>query len=118
MSPFFLPQKFSAHTSRNWPFCTQEHRKGTFKCGGCGSPLFASEAKYESGTGWPSFVQALPGAVDEVADKSIPFMSRVEVRCHRCQGHLGHVFEDGPPELTGLRYCMNGLALTFEPASA
>lgn len=94
-----------------------EHRRGTFHCAGCHAPLFASEAKYESGTGWPSFYQALPGAVDQVPDRSIPFMPRTEVRCRRCQGHLGHVFEDGPRP-TGLRYCMNGIALTFEPLVA
>ena len=94
-----------------------EHRRGTFFCAGCHAPLFASEAKYESGTGWPSFYQTLPGAVDQVPDRSIPFMPRTEVRCRRCQGHLGHVFEDGPRP-TGLRYCMNGIALTFEPSVA
>lgn len=95
----------------------EEHRRGTFFCAGCHAPLFASDAKYESGTGWPSFYQALPGAVDQVPDRSIPFMPRTEVRCRRCQGHLGHVFDDGPRP-TGLRYCMNGVALTFEPLNA
>lgn len=95
----------------------QEHRKGVFHCAGCNAPLFASSAKYESGTGWPSFYDALPGAVDTTLDTSIPFMPRTEVRCHRCQGHLGHVFPDGP-EPSGQRYCMNGAALMFEPGSA
>ena len=95
-----------------------EHRKGTFLCAGCSSPLFSSDAKYESGTGWPSFTQPIPNAVDLVPDTSILFMPRTEVRCHRCQGHLGHVFPDGPQESTGLRFCMNGVAMTFEPATA
>ena len=88
---------------------------GTFTCAGCGTKLFASETKFDSGTGWPSFYKALPNAVDEVPDNSIPFMSRVEVRCHNCQGHIGHVFKDGPKP-TNLRYCMNGLAMNFQPA--
>jgi peptide-methionine (R)-S-oxide reductase len=91
-----------------------EHRAGTFACAGCAAPLFAAAAKYESGTGWPSFTAALPDAVDLTPDTSIPFMARVEVRCRRCQGHLGHVFPDGPPP-TGERFCMNGAALAFEP---
>jgi peptide-methionine (R)-S-oxide reductase len=94
-----------------------EHRKGTFKCAGCGTPVYSSETKYESGTGWPSFYDPLPGSIELVSDKSIPFMARVEVRCKKCQSHLGHVFPDGP-DPTGQRYCMNGLAMTFEPADA
>ncbi|GBF94249.1 peptide-methionine (R)-S-oxide reductase [Raphidocelis subcapitata] len=92
-----------------------EKRRGTFVCAGCGSPLFASAAKYDSGTGWPSFFEPLPGAVDETFDKSIFFMPRTEVRCAKCKGHLGHVFDDGPAP-TGQRYCMNGLAMAFQPA--
>jgi peptide-methionine (R)-S-oxide reductase len=91
-----------------------EHRRGTFVCAGCGLPLFASSTKFESGTGWPSFFRPLPNAVVTRADNSL-FMDRTEVLCRRCGGHLGHVFEDGPKP-TGLRYCMNGLALQFRPA--
>jgi peptide-methionine (R)-S-oxide reductase len=90
-----------------------EKRRGTFRCAGCGRPLFSSEAKFESGTGWPSFYEPLEGAVGTSTDKSF-FMIRTEVHCANCGGHLGHVFPDGPPP-TGLRYCMNGVALEFEP---
>jgi peptide-methionine (R)-S-oxide reductase len=92
----------------------KEKRKGTFACAGCDLPLFASETKFESGTGWPSFYQALPNAILEKTDRSF-MMVRTETLCRRCGGHLGHVFDDGPKP-TGLRYCMNGLALTFKPA--
>ena len=91
----------------------KEKRVGTFACAGCGLPLFASETKFNSGTGWPSFFQPLEQAVATTADRSF-FMTRTEVHCARCGGHLGHVFEDGPPP-TGLRYCMNGVSLKFEP---
>jgi peptide-methionine (R)-S-oxide reductase len=90
-----------------------EKRDGTFCCGGCGKPLFSSEAKFESGTGWPSFVAPLDGAVGTSTDRS-HFMTRTEVHCSSCGGHLGHVFPDGPAP-TGQRYCMNGTALKFEP---
>ena len=91
-----------------------EHRRGTFVCGGCALPLFGSNTKFDSGTGWPSFFRPLPNAVVTRADHSL-LMERTEVLCRRCGGHLGHVFRDGPPP-TGLRYCMNGLALRFRPA--
>lgn len=91
-----------------------EHRKGLFACAGCGLPLFSSTTKFDSGTGWPSFWQHLPGAIVTRADHSL-LMERTEVLCARCGGHLGHVFDDGPKP-TGLRYCMNGLALQFRPA--
>jgi peptide-methionine (R)-S-oxide reductase len=91
-----------------------EHRKGTFTCAGCANALFSSSTKFESGTGWPSFWKPLPHAVVTRADHS-DLMVRTEVLCARCGGHLGHVFDDGPKP-TGLRYCMNGLALNFRPA--
>ena len=91
-----------------------EKRKGTFACAGCDLPLFSSETKYESGTGWPSFYQPLENAIGTKTDRSF-FMARTEVHCKRCLGHLGHVFDDGPKP-TGLRYCMNGVAMKFVPA--
>ena len=93
-----------------------EKRKGTFACAGCDLPLFSSETKFDSGTGWPSFYRPLPDAVGTSTDRSF-FMKRTEVHCSRCLGHLGHVFEDGPPP-TGLRYCMNGVALKFVPETS
>jgi peptide-methionine (R)-S-oxide reductase len=90
-----------------------EKRHGTFSCAGCGQPLFASETKFESGTGWPSFWEPVEGSVVTTVDRSY-FMVRTEVHCSQCGGHLGHVFGDGPPP-TGLRYCMNGAALVFTP---
>ena len=93
-----------------------EHRKGVFNCAGCALPLFASNTKFESGTGWPSFWAPLKNAVLTSDDRSIG-EDRTEVHCRRCGGHLGHVFDDGPKP-TGLRYCMNGVALSFTPAKA
>ncbi|GGG18112.1 peptide-methionine (R)-S-oxide reductase [Caldovatus sediminis] len=92
----------------------KEKRRGTFVCAGCGNALFDSDAKFDSGTGWPSFWRPREGAVGTSEDRSF-FMTRTEVHCARCGGHLGHVFPDGPPP-TGLRYCMNGVAMRFEPA--
>ena len=93
-----------------------EKRNGTFACAGCELPLFSSATKYDSRTGWPSFWQPLPDAVVTAIDRS-DSMVRIEVLCRRCGGHLGHVFKDGPKP-TGLRYCMNGLALGFVPTAA
>ena len=113
------PKRYSvlreAATER--PFASpllKQHRRGTFACAGCGRPLFSSATKFESGTGWPSFWKSLPGAVVTRADRSL-LMERTEVLCARCGGHLGHLFDDGPKP-TGLRYCMNGLALNFRAA--
>jgi len=91
-----------------------EKRKGMFHCAGCDLPAYSSEAKYDSGTGWPSFWKAEEGAIGTKEDRSL-FSTRTEVHCRRCGGHFGHIFDDGPPP-TGMRHCLNGLALTFKPA--
>ena len=93
-----------------------EHRHGIFKCAGCALPLFAASTKFDSHTGWPSFWAPIKGAVLTTTDNSL-MMQRVEVHCRRCGGHLGHVFDDGPPP-TGKRYCMNGVAMSFAAAKA
>ena len=93
----------------------KNYAAGTYDCAGCDLPLFSSQTKFNSGTGWPSFYQPLDNAVGNTVDKSF-YMTRTEVHCRRCGGHLGHVFEDGPKP-TGLRYCMNGVSLRFEPAA-
>jgi peptide-methionine (R)-S-oxide reductase len=107
------------HHSTERPFSSplnHEKRAGTFQCAGCGRPLFDADTKFESGTGWPSFWRPLDGAVGTRVDRSW-LMVRIEVHCADCGGHLGHVFEDGPAP-TGMRYCMNGVALKFEPKQA
>jgi peptide-methionine (R)-S-oxide reductase len=102
-------------TERPWTSkLLDEHRKGTFVCAGCDLPAFASETKFDSGTGWPSFFDVMPNAVVKKEDNSL-FATRTEVHCRRCGGHFGHVFDDGPKP-TGLRYCMNGVSLKFVAA--
>ena len=104
------------HEGTERPFTSplnEEKREGTFACAGCGLPLFPSKYKYNSGTGWPSFFDVIPGHVETRSDHKL-FMERTEYHCARCGGHQGHVFEDGPAP-TGLRYCNNGIALKFIP---
>lgn len=110
---FYVLRKQGTERAGTSPL-NKEKRKGTFICAGCGLPLYSSEAKYESGTGWPSFWKPLDNAIGTSEDRSW-FSVRTEVHCRRCGGHLGHVFDDGPKP-TGLRYCMNGVAMKFEPA--
>lgn len=94
----------------------KNYDKGTYVCAGCGQTLFTSETKFNSGTGWPSFYAPIEGAIATTMDRSL-FMTRVEVHCSRCGGHLGHVFNDGPKP-TGQRYCMNGVSLDFKAAES
>jgi peptide-methionine (R)-S-oxide reductase len=106
------------HEETERPFVNpmhENHQNGIYQCAGCDLPLFSSEHKFDSGTGWPSFWQPLDHAVETNEDRSY-FMTRTEVHCANCGGHLGHVFRDGPRP-TGLRYCMNGVAMKFEPES-
>lgn len=94
----------------------EETRAGTYRCRGCELPVYSSDAKYDSGTGWPSFFESLPNAVGTKEDRKFIFQVRTEVHCRRCGGHLGHIFDDGP-EPTGKRHCLNGLSLAFVPAA-
>jgi peptide-methionine (R)-S-oxide reductase len=113
------PQQFSVlrQQSTEYPYTSpllKEHRKGTFLCAADGNALFSSDTKFDSGTGWPSFYRPLPHAVSTSTDHELGY-ARTEVHCSQCGGHLGHVFDDGPRP-TGLRYCMNGVAMTFKAA--
>ena len=103
----------STERARSSPL-NDEKRRGTYNCAGCALPVFASEPKFESGTGWPSFTAPIKDAVRTKPDRGL-LGTRTEVHCRRCGGHLGHVFDDGPPP-TGQRWCMNGIAMTFTPA--
>ena len=109
---FYVLRKHGTERAGTSPL-DKEYGKGSYVCAGCGLPLFSSDTKFNSGTGWPSFYAPLEQAVGTTVDKSL-FMTRVEVHCSRCGGHLGHVFNDGPAP-TGQRYCMNGVALQFSP---
>ena len=115
------PEAFAVmrQESTERPFTSKlldEHRKGTFSCAGCDLAAFSSDQKFDSGTGWPSFFDTLPNAVNKKEDNTL-FAARTEVHCSRCGGHFGHVFDDGPKP-TGLRYCMNGVSLKFAAATA
>lgn len=115
LSPLAFAVLRQAETERAWTSpLLKEHRKGRFACAGCDLPLFDSSTKFDSGTGWPSFYRPLPRAIATGTDRELGY-ERTEVHCTKCGGHLGHVFDDGPPP-TGLRYCMNGVALKFVPA--
>lgn len=109
---FQVLRKHGTERARTSPL-DKQYDPGTYECGACGLPLFTSDTKFDSGTGWPSFFAPLEGAIETTTDKSL-FMTRVEVHCRRCGGHLGHVFNDGPAP-TRQRYCMNGVSLKFEP---
>jgi peptide-methionine (R)-S-oxide reductase len=111
---FYVTRQHGTERAGTSPL-NREKRTGTYTCVCCGEPLFKSDAKFESGTGWPSFDKPTDkSAVSEHEDRAL-FMRRTEVRCARCEAHLGHVFPDGPRQTTGLRYCINGVALKFKP---
>jgi peptide-methionine (R)-S-oxide reductase len=109
---FKVLRKHGTERARSSPL-DKVYDSGTYSCAGCGTPLFLADTKFDSGTGWPSFFQPLEDAVETTVDRTL-FMSRTEVHCAKCGGHLGHVFNDGPKP-TGLRYCMNGVSMEFKP---
>ncbi len=109
---FKVLRKHGTERARSSPL-DKVYDSGTYSCAGCGTPLFLADTKFDSGTGWPSFFQPLENAVETTVDRTL-FMSRTEVHCAKCGGHLGHVFNDGP-QPTGLRYCMNGVSMKFKP---
>ncbi len=109
-------RKYGTETARTSPL-DKNYQQGVYHCAACDLPLFSSETKYDSGTGWPSFWKPLDNAIGTSTDRSFFFGTRTEVHCRRCGGHLGHVFEDGP-QPTGLRYCMNGVAMKFVPKAS
>ena len=109
---FYVLRKHGTERPGSSPL-NEEHRTGVFKCAGCGTPVYRSEAKFDSGTGWPSFFAPIEGAIETSTDFKLIY-PRTEVHCRVCGGHLGHVFKDGPKP-SGLRYCMNGVAMNFEP---
>jgi peptide-methionine (R)-S-oxide reductase len=112
---FYVLRKHGTERAGTSPL-DKNYAAGTYDCAGCGQPLFTSDTKFNSGTGWPSFYAPIEGAVETKSDRTL-FMVRTEVHCSNCGGHLGHVFNDGPAP-TGQRYCMNGVSLAFEPAEA
>ena len=111
---FYVLRKHGTERPRSSPL-DKTYERGAYQCAGCNQKLFSSDAKFDSGTGWPSFFEPIEGAVSTSTDSSL-LMSRTEVHCSTCGGHLGHVFDDGPKP-TGRRYCMNGVALNFVPAT-
>jgi peptide-methionine (R)-S-oxide reductase len=110
---FYVLRKHGTERAGTSPL-DKEYGKGEYACAGCGLPLFTSDTKFDSGTGWPSFFAPIPDAIETTTDRTL-FMTRTEVHCRRCGGHLGHVFKDGPKP-TGDRFCMNGVSLTFIPS--